>query len=143
MTNFKLDEFLPYQIAVLARRLSRGFAEVYEARFGLSVADWRVLAHLYDAGTCSVREIHLQADMEKSRVSRSVARLEERGLVARAAHSGDKRLLQLTLSPDGQKVVAEILPHAKHYEEEVLAHLTDAPNFRLAVEEVLSATKRG
>ena len=139
MTDFKLDQFLPYQIVVLARRLSAGLAEIYSDQYGLAVSEWRVLAHLHDAGTCSVREIHLQADLEKSRVSRAVARLEERGLVERAAHRGDKRLLVLKLSETGSAMVAEILPQALAFQKEVLSGLDDPDAFQTAVRTLLAA----
>lgn len=139
MTDFKLDQFLPYQIVVLARRLSAGLAEIYSDQYGLAVSEWRVLAHLHDAGTCSVREIHLQADLEKSRVSRAVARLEERGLVERAAHTGDKRLLVLKLSPRGSDLVAEILPQALAFQKDVLSDLQDPAAFQAAVRTLLAA----
>ncbi|MEL6690464.1 MAG: MarR family transcriptional regulator [Pseudomonadota bacterium] len=138
MTEFKLDQFLPYQIVVLARRLSVGLAEIYSDKYGLTVSEWRVLAHLHDAGTCSVREIHLQADLEKSRVSRAVARLEARDLVVRAAHSGDKRLLVLALSPAGSKLVEEILPQALSFQAEVLGELEDAEGFQTAIRTLLN-----
>ncbi|MEM8593185.1 MAG: MarR family transcriptional regulator, partial [Pseudomonadota bacterium] len=137
MAEFKLDQYLPYQMSVLARRLSQGFEEVYRKKYGLSVADWRVLVHLHDAGSCSVREISLQADLEKSRVSRAVARLEARSLVTKTEHAGDKRLLQLTLSDTGHEVVSEILPLAEEYEAQVLSGLSDAPTFRALVDELL------
>ena len=141
MSDFKLDAFLPYQVAVLARRLSRGFAEIYQEKFGLSVADWRVLAHLHDAQSCSVRDIHLQADMEKSRVSRSVARLEGRGLVRRAANRDDKRLLQLTLTEAGTAMMEELLPLATAYQAEVLGQLRDPARFQSAMADILAAAK--
>ncbi len=33
---FHLDSFLPYQLAVLTGRTSRGFSRHYQERFGLS-----------------------------------------------------------------------------------------------------------
>ena len=138
MTEFKLDQFLPYQIVVLARRLSAGLAEIYSDKYGLPGSEWRVLAHLHDAGTCSVREIHLQADLEKSRVSRAVARLEARDLVVRAEHSGDKRLLVLALSSAGSTLVEEILPQALAFQTEVLGELEDAEGFQTAIRTLLN-----
>ena len=85
--GFQTRPIPPYQIVVLARRLSAGLAEIYSDQYGLAVSEWRVLAHLHDAGTCSVREIHLQADLEKSRVSRAVAALKS-AAGGRAAHRG-------------------------------------------------------
>ncbi|MEO0677145.1 MAG: MarR family transcriptional regulator [Pseudomonadota bacterium] len=138
MTDFKLEAFLPYQLSVLAGRMSRGFAAIYETRFGITVAEWRVLAHLHDAGSCSVRDIHKEADLEKSRVSRAVARLEARGLVERSPGAADKRLLSLRLSPAGAGLVAEILPLALAFEEEALARLSDPAAFRAAIADGLT-----
>ena len=139
MADFKLDDFLPYQAAVLAGRLSRGLAQTYEARFGLSVAEWRVMAHLHAAGRCSVREIHHQADLEKSRVSRAVSRLQERGFVARSVAEGDRRLVDLVLTPQGEATVAEILPLAAAFEDRVFGQMKDAGAFRAALQDALEA----
>ena len=56
MHAFDLDAFLPYRLAKLASRVSRGFAQEYSARFGLSIPEWRVMAHLSQSDTVSVRE---------------------------------------------------------------------------------------
>ena len=46
MPDFDLAAFLPYQLAVVAARVSKGFADRYRAEFGLTIPEWRVLAHL-------------------------------------------------------------------------------------------------
>lgn len=56
MDAFGLNEFLPYQLAVAAAHVSRGFADPYRAECGLSIPEWRVLAHLAQSGTVSARE---------------------------------------------------------------------------------------
>ena len=83
MRAFDLSSFLPYRLAKLASRVSRGFAQEYSARFGLSIPEWRVMAHLSQSDTVSVRELHLKADLEKSKASRAAARLESAGLVVK------------------------------------------------------------
>ena len=75
--NFDLSAFLPYQLAVVASRVSKGFAERYRAEFGLTIPEWRVLAHMAQFDAVSVREIQARVDMDKSKVSRAAARLEE------------------------------------------------------------------
>jgi DNA-binding MarR family transcriptional regulator len=122
-TDFILDAFLPYQVTVVAGRLSRGFAQRYRDRFGISVAEWRVVAHLSQSGTVSVREIHARVDMDKSKVSRAAARLEAAGYLTKCQSEADKRLVDLTLTQAGQKMVAEIAELAEAYQAEVLAAL--------------------
>ena len=96
-----LDSFLPYLISVLASRLSAGLASVYQERFAISVAEWRVIAHLAANRNVSVREIYKRVDMGKPKVSRAAARLEKNGLIEKDAHAGDRRLVELRLSPKG------------------------------------------
>ncbi|HMO06670.1 MAG TPA: MarR family winged helix-turn-helix transcriptional regulator [Paracoccaceae bacterium] len=119
--GFDLSSFLPYRLAVLAERVSRRLAEDYGRSHGLSVAEWRVLAHLARSGSVSVRDIHARAALEKPRVSRAVARLEAAGLVAKAAGAGDGRLVAISLTGKGARVLAEILPSALAVEERLRA----------------------
>ncbi|MCR9150992.1 MAG: MarR family winged helix-turn-helix transcriptional regulator [Rhodobacteraceae bacterium] len=127
MTGFDLDDFLPYQLAVAAARVSRGFADRYREEFGITIPEWRVLAHLSAAGApVSVREIHARVDMDKSKVSRAAARLERAGLVAKAENAVDRRLVALTLTPAGAALVARIVPVALDWQAEMTARLGSA-----------------
>jgi DNA-binding MarR family transcriptional regulator len=139
MDAFRLDDFLPYRLAVLAARVSRDFARIYEAEFGLSIPEWRVIAHLGEAEEVSVREIHRRVDMDKSRVSRAAARLESAGLVAKTAHATDGRLVSLTLTAKGRDLLAAIAPRAREYEAELMARLPapEAAMIRACVEAML------
>lgn len=138
---FALDRFLPYRLAVLAQRVSRDFSAIYRDRFGLSVAEWRVLAHLSASGAVSVRDLHLRADLEKSKASRAAARLEAAGLVAKKAGEGDRRLVSLTLTPAGRETMGALIPLAEAYEAEVLARL--APEDRAALDRAITALTAG
>lgn len=124
MHSFDLDAFLPYRLAKLASRVSRGFAQEYSARFGLSIPEWRVMAHLSQSDTVSVRELHLKADLEKSKASRAAARLESAGLVVKKISKTDRRLIELSLSPKGEEMMAELRPLALSYEADVLGALS-------------------
>jgi len=42
----ELDKFLPYLVNKLASRLSDELAAVYQQRFGITIPEWRVIAHL-------------------------------------------------------------------------------------------------
>lgn len=124
MHAFDLDAFLPYRLAKLASRVSRGFAQEYGGRFGLTIPEWRVMAHLSQATSVSVRELHLRADLEKSKASRAAARLEAAGLVVKKVSETDRRLIDLSLSDKGQEMMAELSPLALTYEAKVLETLS-------------------
>jgi DNA-binding MarR family transcriptional regulator len=120
---FVLDAFLPYRVAVLAGRLSREFSRVYQERFGLSRAEWRVMAHLSQEAEVSVREIHSRVDMDKSKVSRAATRLEEAGIVTKKISDRDRRLVVLALTEKGSTMMEDLARAAQAYQAELLARL--------------------
>ncbi|WP_138464586.1 MarR family winged helix-turn-helix transcriptional regulator [Poseidonocella sp. HB161398] len=126
LPGFDLDRFTPYRLSVAAERASEGLARLYRVRFGISVAEWRVLAHLEHSGNVSVRDIEARVALEKSKVSRAASRLEAAGLIAKAVDPADRRLVQLSLTPKGRALMAEMLPVALGFQEEIEARLGDA-----------------
>ena len=143
MTPFVLDRFLPYQLAVAAGRTSREFSALYRDRFGIGVAEWRVLAHLSQGAPVSVREIHERVDMDKSRVSRAAARLKAAGHVTKTVNPADRRLVELALTETGRALMAEIAPLAAEFERRLASRLgaSEGP-FRAGLETLLSTEER-
>lgn len=123
---FVLDDFLPYRINVLSGRLSRDYARIYNDRFGISRAEWRVVAHLSQQSEVSVREIHARADMDKSKVSRAAQRLQDAGYVTKRASETDKRLVVLALTDKGRAMMQELTPLAEAFQAQLLAELGPA-----------------
>lgn len=138
MSDFDLDAFLPYRLAAAAARVSRRFAERYRAEFGISIAEWRVLAHLSQQEAVSVREIRARVDLDKSQVSRAAARLESAGLVEKRPHPGDGRLLELRLTAAGRALFGRIAPVARAYQAELRAVLgADAEAFGRGLDRIM------
>lgn len=122
--EFDLSAFLPYRLAVLSERASRRLSVVYEKAHGLSVAEWRILVHLLRSEKVSVREINNCVNLEKSRVSRAVTRLETEGMVEKSPGAVDGRLVEISLSAKGRAALADILPEALEVERSLVAGLT-------------------
>lgn len=141
--DFVLDDFLPYKLAVLSERVSREFSACYRERFGISTPEWRVVANLSQAdGPVSIREIYGRVGMEKSKVSRAAARLQERGYVIKSENPDDRRLIRLSLSEKGRAMVRELTPLAHAFEARVLDALgPDGESFRAALDTLLTARK--
>lgn len=126
MTPFDLSRFLPYQLAAAAERVSRDFAETYRREFDISVPEWRVLAHLNQAGEVSVRDIENRVAMEKSKVSRAASRLEAAGYVEKRINPGDRRLVVLNLTDSGRALMARLIPLALDYQAALMERLGPA-----------------
>jgi DNA-binding MarR family transcriptional regulator len=141
--GLELDRFLPYQVSLLAARLSAALSRVYAERFGISIPEWRVIAHLSQHRKVSVREVQARVGMDKSKVSRAAARLESAGLVEKRINPADRRLVELSLTRKGRRLFAEIAPLALAFEADLLAGLppAEAKTFRSAVATLLRHTE--
>ncbi len=119
-----LRQFLPYRLNSLAERISQALARRYEARYGLNVSQWRVLAWLSHRDVLTATQIREATQMDKARVSRAVQALVERGLIDRTPCSSDQRLHYLRLTEAGQALLAELVPQARAWEAELVATLS-------------------
>ncbi|MCA8868669.1 MAG: winged helix-turn-helix transcriptional regulator [Rhodobacteraceae bacterium] len=139
LTDFVLDEFLPYRLTILATRLSEQFAERYRAKFGISVPEWRLVAHLSQAEKVSIREVYQRVAMDKSKTSRAAARLEKAGYVNKRTNPADRRLVELSLTAKGHAMSAEIGRMGIAFQGELLIGLEpeDREKFHSMIETML------
>ncbi len=134
--GFALEHFLPYRLSVLTNTISGGIARLYAERFGLAIAEWRVMAVHDRFGPLSANQVCRRTAMDKVRVSRAVARLVARNLLARRADPHDRRRAVLRLAPPGRTIHHQIVPLARAREARLLDALT--PDERTALDRLLA-----
>ncbi|GAB5413266.1 MAG: MarR family transcriptional regulator [Congregibacter sp.] len=125
-SSLTLSEFLPYQINRLAERASRSLATVYADRFGISVAQWRIVATLHERPALTARDVADSTNLDKVKVSRSVGDLIERGFVSRKNSQKDARASELSLTTRGERLFTSIEPLALEWEARFLSSLSAA-----------------
>jgi len=93
-------------------RLSARLNRELQAASGLSLSDYDVLVHLTDVPDGRLRAFELGEGLqwEKSRVSRQVARMAERGLVSREECAEDGRGAYVVLTTAGRKAIEAAAP---------------------------------
>lgn len=123
MSDFDLDAFLPYRLSVAAAQISREFSARYREKFGISIAEWRVVAHLGHSGPVSVREIHARVELEKSRVTRAAQRLETAGYLRKTPDPTDGRLVVLELTEKGKAMRADLARLARAFQADLMVRL--------------------
>jgi len=121
--DFDLQDFLPYLLNQAAEATSRGFQASYRARYGLTRTQWRVMANLGRFGAMTARDICRISHIEKTKVSRAVAGLEGEGLLTRATSPDDRRAENLSLTPKGRAVFAEIGQQAMDFDADLRTRL--------------------
>ena len=111
----KLEQFLPYRLNVVASLASEALSRVYSERYGIGVPEWRVLVTLGQYGVMTGKQIGAHSHMHKTKVSRAVAQLETRRLVARKANRADKREAFLSLTAAGRAIYEDLAPSALEF----------------------------
>jgi DNA-binding MarR family transcriptional regulator len=126
--SFRLADFLPYQLSVASNAVSRAVATGtgYESRFGLTNAEWRVLAAVTAAGAPTQVELGQATGMDKMTISRAVTALSTRRLIDRARDTGDRRTLRLSPTDEGRRIHDIVAPQALEVEARLLAALSPA-----------------
>jgi DNA-binding MarR family transcriptional regulator len=141
LPDFDLERYLPYRFVVLAARLSSKLARQYKREFGISIPEWRVLLNVGYTKDLSVRDIEQRVSLERSKVSRAATKLEAKGYLAKQIDPRDKRLLKLTLTPEGTELLTKLIPIADKFQAElnqILGEDTDA--LHLALDRLMEET---
>lgn len=123
MNRFDLDEFLPYLLNQAAEATSHEFQSAYRDRYGFTRTQWRVLANLGKFGAMTARDICAISHIEKTKVSRAVAALENADMLSRTPSETDRRAEVLSLTPKGQLVFTELGELARGFDDGLRATL--------------------
>jgi DNA-binding MarR family transcriptional regulator len=126
-----LEDFLPYRLNVAAEAVSRALSRLYAERYGIAIPEWRVIATLGEYRRMTAKEIGAHSRMHKTKVSRAVAALAEKGLLHRTANKEDRREEFLTLTARGQHVYRDLAPRALAFERELDAAIGEEERQRL------------
>ena len=132
-TDFILVErYFPYRLNLAAGLVSQGLARRYAAfarRHGIGVAEFRILSFLGQTlasgkgSGLAARDVGARTLMQKVKVSRATTALERAGLLRRRVNARDRREALLTLTAEGRRLYAQIVPIAREYERWLLKDL--------------------
>ena len=116
------DSVLSY-IHMLSSRLDRAFYSRVEAKYDVTLAEWRIVLTLKHAPATSAIWITNRWGMEKMAVSRAIRRLEQMGRIRRSRNPDDRRSRVLSLTAKGEKLYERIMPGASQRYMEILSCL--------------------
>jgi DNA-binding MarR family transcriptional regulator len=126
-TGSRLDlfRFVPFRLNRLAAEVSAALSSEYQARYGLDIPEWRVLATLgFRNGACSAQYIAHCTRTHKSTISRAVTALMKRQLVERVENKDDRREFALRMTRKGKALYHELIPRLKRKEQKILSCLS-------------------
>jgi DNA-binding MarR family transcriptional regulator len=116
---------MPFRLNRLSAEVSHALSGEYQARYGLDIPEWRVLATLgFRNDPCSAQYISDCTRTHKSTISRAVTALMERQIVERVENAEDRREFRLRLTRKGRALYEELIPRLLRKEQEILSCLS-------------------
>jgi len=131
---------MPFQLAVVANRVSAAIARIIEREHGLQIPEWRMMVTLANHAPCSGQEVAERTAMDPARVSRAQQRLIDLGLATGITDPKDRRRVMLDLTARGHEIVKRMVPEALATERRLMATLEPAE--RQALETVMAKLYR-
>jgi DNA-binding MarR family transcriptional regulator len=124
-SRLDLFRFLPFRLNRLSAEVSNALSSEYQARYGLDIPEWRVLATLgFRNDPCSAQYISDCTRTHKSTISRAVTALMERQIVERVENAEDRREFRLRLTRKGRTLYEELIPRLLRKEQDILSCLS-------------------
>jgi len=112
--------------AITSATLLAPVLNLLNTAYGIGVPEWRVLVTLGQYGVMTAKAIGAHTHMHKTKVSRAVALLEKRRLLARRTNREDMREAFLSLTAAGRTMYEELAPHALDFARRLTEILTPA-----------------
>jgi DNA-binding MarR family transcriptional regulator len=122
----EFDYVLEEQVGFLLRRAQQRHTSIFAARIGrhqLTPTQFAALAKINDEGIVSQNKLGRLTAMDPATMQGVIARLLDRGFIARAPDPKDRRRALLRLTPEGRAAFAEAAPNGKLITKETLAPL--------------------
>jgi DNA-binding MarR family transcriptional regulator len=102
--RFSVEDSPRYRMAALSRRWLSATEKIYIREFDLILSEWRIVAIVGAEQPINAGAIVDRGLLEKSHISRLVARLVDRGLIGSRIDGKDARKSWLSLTPEGQTI---------------------------------------
>ena len=118
-----LDRYVPAFITFIANKLSNSATAFYQRNFGVNVTEWRIMSLLAIEPGIPASRICSVIGFDKGPVSRTLALMKSRGLIAIRNDPQDGRSHSIALTAKGRATHDKVIVAALERERRLLACL--------------------
>lgn len=122
----RLEDLLSFQLHHLHAVGGASVIRLLEGRYGITRREWRLLAHLWQAGVLSPSSLAQEIRLDRARTSKAIGILQTKGLIERHKLTNDPRRAVVSLTAQGLTVVQEIFPQVADIHRHWVSVLSDA-----------------
>ncbi len=116
------DRYVPGLVRAVANKLEGGASRFYRKHYAIGLSEWHILVALAADPWITSPVLCKNAGLDKAAVSRSLARMEEQGLVLSRDTNGRSRATALTAK--GRRLHDRVAQAALTREEQLLAEFS-------------------
>jgi DNA-binding MarR family transcriptional regulator len=106
----RLGDLLLYRLYQIQVRAGSLVASLCENEFGITYREWRVICSVADNDGALSSELAISSSLDRVRTSRAVTQLAGKKLVERWPRPGNRREVQVYLSPSGRTLYEAAFP---------------------------------
>lgn len=117
------NDGLSQRFLLLAKMIERVAAADLQNEFGISVAQWRVLAFVCMSGPATASFMGEAAEADQAEISRAVKALIDKGLVTRDFQPGSRKTLIIAPTAAGSRQFAAIRKRRQAYFSQIMGKL--------------------
>lgn len=125
-----LDDYVLYRMAIASHHMSAEFHAIVREQ-GLRVPEWRILATLASYEPQNVTQLCEKVLYDQPRLTKTIAKMVEAGLLDRCQDENDRRVVNVTLTAQGRAIVADLIVKARDHETRALRSLTPSERKQL------------
>ncbi|CCE10062.1 putative transcriptional regulator, MarR/EmrR family [Bradyrhizobium sp. STM 3843] len=118
-----LDRYVPAFITFIANKLSNSATAFYQRNFGVNVTEWRIMSLLAIEPGIPASRICSVIGFDKGPVSRTLAAMKKRGLIAIRSDPADGRSHSIALTTKGRATHDRVIIAALERERRLLSCL--------------------
>jgi DNA-binding MarR family transcriptional regulator len=119
-----LERYVPAFITFIANKLSNSATAFYQRNFGVNVTEWRIMSLLAIEPGIPAARICQVIGFDKGPVSRTLAMMQKRGLIAIRTDPDDSRTHMISLTAKGRNTHDRVIVAALDRERRLLSCLS-------------------
>lgn len=119
------QKLLTFRLIVLYKLISRQTSRYLGKHFGLSMAEWWVLAQLGEHSPRTLRQLAEITHADKAQLSRASASLLKKGFVRREPDPKDARSVLFSITPEGLELRDAVKPARRTFNQTLLDQLSE------------------
>ncbi len=124
-SGLPLERFLTYRITRIQAKLSAQGSRIVKRHAGITLAQWRIIAHIGDDENITLSAISRRYDMDKGQLSRTINSMISSGLLIARDSESDHRQNYLSLSTKGLSIYRKMLPKMRERQKFLLERMNE------------------